>query len=70
MNDIRLIAFGRKVREIRKAKGLSQEALADLSGIDRSYMGHIERGQKNVTLLKIYQIADALNVSITNFFDC
>ena len=70
MNDIRLIAFGRKVREIRKAKGLSQEALADLSGIDRSYMGHIERGQKNVTLLKIYQLADALNVSITNFFDC
>ena len=70
MNDIRLIAFGRKVREIRKAKGLSQEALADLSGIDRSYMGHIGRGQKNVTLLKIYQIADALNVSITNFFDC
>lgn len=52
MNDIRLIAFGHKVRAIRKEKGLSQEALADLSGIDRSYMGHIERGQKNVTLLK------------------
>lgn len=70
MNDIRLIAFGHKVRAIRKEKGLSQEALADLSGIDRSYMGHIERGQKNVTLLKIYQIADALNVSVSKFFDC
>lgn len=70
MNDIRLIAFGHKVRAIRKTKGLSQEALADLSGIDRSYMGHIERGQKNVTLLKIYQIADALNVSVSKFFDC
>lgn len=70
MNDIRLIAFGHKVRAIRKAKGLSQESLADLSGIDRSYMGHIERGQKNVTLLKIYQIADALNVSVSKFFDC
>jgi transcriptional regulator with XRE-family HTH domain len=33
-------------------------------------MGHIERGQKNVTLLKIYQIADALNVSVSKFFDC
>ena len=47
MKDPRLIAFGEKVRQIRKEKGLSQEALADLAGIDRSYMGHIERGDQN-----------------------
>ena len=54
--------FGNKVREIRKEKGLSQEQLASLAGLDRSYMGHIERGEKNITLTKIYQIADALKV--------
>ncbi|WLQ14256.1 helix-turn-helix transcriptional regulator [Hahella aquimaris] len=63
MKDARLVAFGQKIREIRKSKGLSQEALADIAGVDRSYMGHIERGEKNITLTKIYQIAEALNVA-------
>ena len=62
MKDQRLVAFGEKVRHVRKEKGLSQEALADLAGIDRRYMGHIERGDQNVTLTKIYQIADALEI--------
>ena len=53
MSAKRLKAFGRKVREIRKEQGLSQEALAARAGLDRSYMGHIERGEKNVTLTKI-----------------
>ena len=66
MKDPRLIAFGEKVRQIRKEKGLSQEALADLAGIDRSYMGHIERGDQNITLTKIHQIADALEVPVIN----
>uniref|UniRef100_A0A486XGX7 Transcriptional regulator, XRE family n=1 Tax=Rheinheimera sp. BAL341 TaxID=1708203 RepID=A0A486XGX7_9GAMM len=57
-----LVDFGNKLREIRKEKNLSQEELAGLAGIDRSYMGHIERGEKNVTLTKIYQIANALGV--------
>lgn len=63
MRDPRLVAFGQRVRAIRKQKGLSQEGLAALADIDRSYMGHIERGEKNITLTKIYQIADALGVS-------
>ena len=67
MKDPSLIAFGEKVRQIRKEKGLSQEALADLAGIDRSYMGHIERGDQNITLTKIYQIADALGRVQKNF---
>ncbi|WP_081489740.1 helix-turn-helix domain-containing protein [Cellvibrio sp. BR] len=41
MKDEHITAFGRFIREIRKEKGLSQEAFADLAGIDRSYMGHI-----------------------------
>lgn len=63
MRDERLVAFGQRVRALRKEKGLSQEALAALADIDRSYMGHIERGEKNITLTKIYQISDALAVS-------
>ncbi|MBF4366292.1 XRE family transcriptional regulator, partial [Vibrio anguillarum] len=42
------------------------EALADLAGIDRSYMGHIERGDQNITLTKIYQISEALRVSVSD----
>ena len=62
MQDQRLVDFGQRVRALRKAKGLSQEAFAEISGIDRSYMGHIERGEKNVTLIKVFQISDALGV--------
>ena len=62
--DERIIAFGRRVREVRKQKGISQEKLAELSNIDRSYMGNIERGEKNITLKKVYEICDALNIEI------
>lgn len=63
MRDQRLVNFGNRIRAIRKEKNLSQEGLAALANIDRSYMGHIERGEKNITLTKVYQIADALEVS-------
>lgn len=56
--------FGARVREARKAKGVSQERLALLSGIDRSYMGRIERGEINLTLEKVYRIAQALGVEV------
>lgn len=62
--DERMIAFGRRVREVRKGKGISQERLAEMAGIDRSYMGNIERGEKNITLKKVYEICDALKVDI------
>ena len=69
MRDKQLTDFGKAVRELRKEKGLSQEAFADLAGIDRSYMGHIERGEKNVTLTKIYQLALALEISVIDIFE-
>ncbi|GAF55073.1 MunI regulatory protein [Psychrobacter sp. JCM 18901] len=64
MTDERMIAFGRRVREARKSKGISQERLAEMADIDRSYMGNIERGEKNITLKKVYDICDALKVDI------
>ena len=56
------VSFGLKVREQRKLKNLSQERLALLCNIDRSYMGRIERGEVNITLEKLYELAKALDV--------
>ena len=58
------VSFGLKVREQRKLKKLSQEKLALLCNIDRSYMGRIERGEVNITLEKMYEIARALEVNV------
>ncbi|HDZ38434.1 MAG TPA: XRE family transcriptional regulator [Marinobacter sp.] len=56
-------AFGRNLRAMRKAKGFSQEGLAHEAGIDRSYVGKIERGEVNVTIERIYQFANCLECS-------
>jgi len=56
-----LAKLGHAIRTHRTALGLSQEALADAAGIDRSHMGRIERGQRNVTLLNLIRVADALH---------
>ncbi|MCI9691845.1 transcriptional regulator [Vibrio parahaemolyticus] len=68
MRNEKLVLFGQRVRTLRKIKGLSQESMAALAGLDRSYMGHIERGEKNITLLKIYQISDALGIEVSDLF--
>lgn len=54
--------FGFRVRAIREKKGLSQEQLAGLADLDRTYISGIERGIRNLSLLNIVKIADALNV--------
>lgn len=58
------ILFGLHVREQRKLKKISQEKLALLCNIDRSYMGRIERGEVNITLEKIYDIARSLSIDV------
>jgi transcriptional regulator with XRE-family HTH domain len=58
--DRDLVRLGAAVRARRMAFGLSQEALADLAQIDRSHMGKIERGERNVTFLNILRIAKAI----------
>lgn len=55
---------GDRVRTIRLARGISQEALAHAAGLDRSYMSGIERGVRNVTLLKLQSVARALKLPI------
>ena len=67
-NDIS-IKFGKKVRNLRKTKKLSQEQLADLANVHRTYIGMIERAEKNITLFNITKIANALEISIKELFD-
>lgn len=59
-----LVALGAVIRQVRKEKGLSQEALADYADIDRSHMGKIERGERNVTALNLLKIAAALETKL------
>ena len=64
-----LLKFGEKVREIRKEKGLSQEQLSFKADLHRTYIGMIERAEKNITLVNIEKIANALKVKISILFD-
>ncbi|MBU2524721.1 helix-turn-helix domain-containing protein [Patescibacteria group bacterium] len=63
MSDIQL-KFGKKIREIRKLNGLSQEQLAVKSGLHRTYISDIEQGGRNVSLKNIEKLAEALGVNI------
>ncbi len=60
--------FGERVRKLRKEKGLSQEALALACDLDRTYIGGVERGERNISLLNIHRIADALEVVVGELF--
>jgi transcriptional regulator with XRE-family HTH domain len=56
--------FGKKVRHFRKLKNLSQDELAELCELHRTYIGSVERGERNITLLNANKIANALSVSL------
>lgn len=60
--------FGLRIKELRARSGMSQEMLAHRSGLDRSYIGGVERGERNVTLQNIERISAALNVSLGYLF--
>jgi transcriptional regulator with XRE-family HTH domain len=60
-----MLALGRAIRETRKAKDISQEKLALLADMDRSYVGRVERGDNNAALLTLVRIAKALELSVS-----
>ena len=64
-----LIRFGKKVREIRIEKGLSQEQLSFSADLHRTYIGLIERAEKNITLVNIEKIANALDININDLMN-
>jgi len=60
--------FGIKVRELREKKDISQERLAELAGLDRTYISGIERGKRNVAIVNVDKISKALKVKIEDLF--
>ena len=62
-------SFGKKIKELRLEQGITQEKLAEMIDVDRSYMGFIERGERNPTLEKMRKIAKALKVNVKDIFD-
>jgi transcriptional regulator with XRE-family HTH domain len=67
MVDVR-VQFGRAIRHRRRRLGVSQEEFADMCGLDRTYIGGIERGERNVALVNIEKIARALRLSLRELF--
>jgi transcriptional regulator with XRE-family HTH domain len=66
-DDIRHL-FGEAVRRARRNAGLSQEELADLAGLDRTYIGGVERGERNAGLVALQKIADGLGLPLAKLF--
>ena len=62
--DPTLVALGEAMKRVRLSKGISQEKLALLAEVDRSYVGRIERGDNNVAMLTLARLASALGVSL------
>ncbi|OBZ15723.1 transcriptional regulator [Bacillus sp. FJAT-27264] len=67
MSDI-LNLVGTRIRDLRKSKGLSQEVLAEKAGFNTSYIGFVERAERNISLRNLEKIAKALNVGVHQFF--
>lgn len=67
--DDPLKALGQRIRGLRKERALSQEEFADRAELDRSYIGQIERGERNLSFLNLYKIAAALEVSIAKLLE-
>lgn len=67
MSDI-LLQFGQRIRELRTARGLSQEDFAEQCGLDRTYVGGIERGERNLSLRNIKRIAKAFGINLAELF--
>jgi len=64
-----LSVFGHNVQKYRKEKEISQEKLAEIAGVHRTYVGMIERAEKNITLRNMEKFADALNVKIKDLLE-
>ena len=65
--DIKILV-GKRIRELRNQRGISQEELADLASLDRTYITSIERGKRNISIVNLEKLANALEVSLAVLF--
>ncbi|MBQ2804320.1 MAG: helix-turn-helix transcriptional regulator [Clostridia bacterium] len=66
--DIRILV-GKRVKDLRNKLGISQEELADIAQLDRTYITSVECGRRNISIVNIEKLAKALKVSLSEFFD-
>lgn len=66
--DIKVLV-GRRVKELRNRLGVSQEELADMAELDRTYITSVECGKRNISIVNIEKLSKALNVTLKEFFD-
>lgn len=66
--DIKILV-GKRVKELRNKLGISQEELADIAGLDRTYITSVECGKRNISIVNIEKLANALNVTLSEFFN-
>ena len=66
MSENILIIFGKRIKELRKAKKMTQQQFADLSDLHKNYIGMIERGERNPSLINIQNIATAFEMTISD----
>ena len=59
-----MVRFGKRLREVRTLRGISQEKLAELAGLHRTYISSVERGERNISLVNIESLAKALDVTM------
>lgn len=69
MSHIVLTKLGKNIKHLRLAKGISQEKLAELANLHRTYIGGVERGERNISLLNLTRLAQALEVSVTDLVE-
>ncbi|MDO3388593.1 helix-turn-helix transcriptional regulator [Gilvimarinus sp. SDUM040013] len=69
MSDHLLVAIGQNLKAIRLRRNLSQESLASLADLDRTYISGVERGKRNVSIINLFKIAQALNVKASELID-
>lgn len=68
-DEIVLLNFGRKVHSIRTSQNISQEKLAEMSDLDRTYISSVERGQRNISILNIIKISSALGIDASSLLE-
>lgn len=68
MEESILIKFGQRVKELRTERNLTQQQLADVSGLHKNYIGMVERGERNPSLVNIGILAKSLEINVSDFF--
>ncbi len=68
MKQLILIQFGQRIRHLRKERGLTQEQLAEITGLHHNYIGMVERGERNPALVNIEIFAKAFDLSLSELF--